>query len=685
MDNLIGKKLDGRYQLEELIGSGGMANVYKATDLLENRLVAVKILREECRGNEDLVRRFKNESKAISVLDHPNIVKVYDVSVTDKLQFIVMEYIDGITLKEYMEYRAQPLTYKETLHFITQVLAALQHAHEKGIVHRDIKPQNIMLLEDGSIKVMDFGIARFTQAETQTMTDKAIGSVHYIAPEQARGGHINDKADIYSVGVMLYEMLTGQLPFVADNAVSVAIMQMQAEPTPPTRINPSIPKGLEEITMHAMEKNPAQRFPSAADMLEDIERFRRNPEMVFNYGDQVDHAYARGTSIYDTAGGRQQDYNDNYEYEEEYVRSKNGAKASMVVTGIVAAVVVVGLVVGGIFLWNYFRNNTDTSSDEVIVPTFTGMIYETEIKDNAEYADFEFEIVEGNQPSQPAGVVLNQNPQAGMTVKRGKTITLTVNGGTLEKVVVEDVTGDSQQDAYDTLEALGLSPRIQAVADDETAVGYVVRTDPAAGSTVASGSSITIFVSSGPAEEQVTVPNVVGSSLSTAESDLEANGLVRGSVSYDDESDQPEGTVLSSDPEGGTRVSEGSAVNLVVSSGRGAEKTVHYDIPLPSGVSEDLEMSIYVDGELFDSRVVNPSVSSYSGVDFTGTGRSSLTIRLNGQDYITAEINYETESIDVHSQIAFATPTPEPTAEPTPAPDAGTGTGDTPTGPVTTH
>ena len=684
MDKYIGKRLDGRYEIHELIGQGGMAYVYRAYDRIENRWVAIKILREELSDNSDFLRRFRNESKAIAVLSHPNIVKVYDVSFGDRIQYIVMEYVDGITLKQYIEQQGE-IKWREALYFTVQILQALQHAHERGIIHRDIKPQNIMLLEDGSIKVMDFGIARFTQAETQTMTDKAIGSVHYIAPEQARGGHINDKADIYSVGVMLYEMLTGQLPFVADNAVSVAIMQMQAEPTSPTRINPSIPKGLEEITMHAMEKNPAQRFPSAADMLEDIERFRRNPEMVFNYGDQVDHAYARGTSIYDTAGSRQQDYNDNYEYEEEYVRSKNGAKASMVVTGIVAAVVVVGLVVGGIFLWNYFRNNTDTSSDEVIVPTFTGMIYETEIKDNAEYADFEFEIVEGNQPSQPAGVVLNQNPQAGMTVKRGKTITLTVNGGTLEQIVVEDVTGDSQQDAYDTLEALGLSPRIQAVADDETAVGYVVRTDPAAGSTVASGSSITIFVSSGPAEEQVTVPNVVGSSLSTAESDLEANGLVRGSVSYDDESDQPEGTVLSSDPEGGTRVSEGSAVNLVVSSGRGAEKTVHYDIPLPSGVSEDLEMSIYVDGELFDSRVVNPSVSSYSGVDFTGTGRSSLTIRLNGQDYITAEINYETESIDVHSQIAFATPTPEPTAEPTPAPDAGTGTGDTPTGPVTTH
>ena len=684
MDKYIGKRLDGRYEIHELIGQGGMAYVYRAYDRIENRWVAIKILREELSDNSDFLRRFRNESKAIAVLSHPNIVKVYDVSFGDRIQYIVMEYVDGITLKQYIEQQGE-IKWREALYFTVQILQALQHAHERGIIHRDIKPQNIMLLEDGSIKVMDFGIARFTQAETQTMTDKAIGSVHYIAPEQARGGHINDKADIYSVGVMLYEMLTGQLPFVADNAVSVAIMQMQAEPTPPTRINPSIPKGLEEITMHAMEKNPAQRFPSAADMLEDIERFRRNPEMVFNYGDQVDHAYARGTSIYDTAGSRQQDYNDNYEYEEEYVRSKNGAKASMVVTGIVAAVVVVGLVVGGISLWNYFRNNTDANSDEVIVPTFTGMIYETEIKDNAEYADFEFEIVEGNQPSQPAGVVLNQNPQAGMTVKRGKTITLTVNGGTLEQIVVEDVSGNSRDEAISTLSGQGLKPSVTEVADDETAKGYVVRTDPAAGSTVASGSSITIFVSSGPAEEQVTVPNVVGSSLSTAESDLEANGLVRGSVSYDDESDQPEGTVLSSDPEGGTRVSEGSAVNLVVSSGRGAEKTVHYDIPLPSGVSEDLEMSIYVDGELFDSRVVNPSVSSYSGVDFTGTGRSSLTIRLNGQDYITAEINYETESIDVHSQIAFATPTPEPTAEPTPAPDAGTGTGDTPTGPVTTH
>ena len=258
MDNLIGKKLDGRYQLEELIGSGGMANVYKATDLLENRLVAVKILREECRGNEDLVRRFKNESKAISVLDHPNIVKVYDVSVTDKLQFIVMEYIDGITLKEYMEYRAQPLTYKETLHFITQVLAALQHAHEKGIVHRDIKPQNIMLLADSTIKVMDFGIARFSRSENQTMTDKAIGSVHYISPEQAKGDTTDAKADIYSVGVMMYEMLSGKLPFESDSPVSVAIKQIADTATPLRELNPAVPEALAAMSPAELKEALAQ-------------------------------------------------------------------------------------------------------------------------------------------------------------------------------------------------------------------------------------------------------------------------------------------------------------------------------------------------------------------------------------------------------------------------------------------
>ena len=670
MDKYIGKRLDGRYEIHELLGVGGMAYVYKAYDNIEKRWVAIKILKEELAGNSDFLRRFRNESKAIAVLSHPNIVKVYDVSFGDRIQYIVMEYIDGITLKQYIEQQGE-IKWREALYFTVQILRALQHAHEKGIIHRDIKPQNIMLLEDGTIKVTDFGIARFSQAETQTMTDKAIGSVHYIAPEQARGGYINDKADIYSVGVMLYEMLTGQLPFVADNAVSVAIMQMQAEPTPPSRINPSIPKGLEEITMHAMEKNPAQRFPSAADMLEDVERFRRNPEIVFHYGEQVDRAYA-GTSA-DIYGNVQQNaapqkYNDNYEYEEEYVRSKNGARASNIIKGIVAAVIVVALVVGGIFGWRYLQKltaSTNTTSDEIVLPKFVGMIYASDIEGNSEYADLTFEITYGNVPSKQPGEVLRQTPAAGMTVKKGKTVSLTVNGEA-EQVVVEDVKGYKQQDAYDALKALNLSPKIQAVADDDTAVGYVVKTDPAAGSTVSTGTTVTIYVSSGPSTESAVIPNIVGYQYSTAKEQLEAAGFVV-TAEYDDESDKDENTVLSVSPNEGEKAKKGSVVTVTVSSGKGAQKDVYYDIPLPGGVSDDLTMKIYVDGTLIETRTVNPSASPYSNMTFTGKGRANLVITLNDQQYITAEIDYTTQSINVTSQQSYATPEPEPT----PTPDNG--------------
>lgn len=670
MDKYIGKRLDGRYEIHELLGVGGMAYVYKAYDNIEKRWVAIKILKEELAGNSDFLRRFRNESKAIAVLSHPNIVKVYDVSFGDRIQYIVMEYIDGITLKQYIEQQGE-IKWREALYFTVQILRALQHAHEKGIIHRDIKPQNIMLLEDGTIKVTDFGIARFSQAETQTMTDKAIGSVHYIAPEQARGGYINDKADIYSVGVMLYEMLTGQLPFVADNAVSVAIMQMQAEPTPPSRINPSIPKGLEEITMHAMEKNPAQRFPSAADMLEDVERFRRNPEIVFHYGEQVDRAYA-GTSA-DIYGNVQQNaapqkYNDNYEYEEEYVRSKNGARASNIIKGIVAAVIVVALVVGGIFGWRYLQNlttSTNKTSDEIVLPKFVGRIYASDIEGNSEYADLTFEITYGNVPSKQPGEVLRQTPAAGMTVKKGKTVSLTVNGEA-EQVVVEDVKGYKQQDAYDALKALNLSPKIQAVADDDTAVGYVVKTDPAAGSTVSTGTTVTIYVSSGPSTESAVIPNIVGYQYSAAKEELEAAGFVV-TAEYDDESDKDENTVLSVSPNEGEKAKKGSVVTVTVSSGKGAQKDVYYDIPLPGGVSDDLTMKIYVDGTLIETRTVNPSTSPYSNMTFTGKGRANLVITLNDQQYITAEIDYTTQSINVTSQQSYATPEPEPT----PTPDNG--------------
>ncbi|MEE1026521.1 MAG: protein kinase, partial [Acutalibacteraceae bacterium] len=289
MDKFVGKRLDGRYEIREIIGVGGMAVVYKAYDSIEDRIVAIKILKEEFASNEEFQRRFKNESKAIAVLSHPNIVKVYDVSFGDLIQYIVMEYIEGITLKEYIENNGT-LTWSDTVNFTIQILRGLQHAHDKGIVHRDVKPQNIIVLADKTIKVTDFGIARFARKESQTITDKAIGSVHYISPEQAKGEPTDEKADIYSLGVIMYEMLTGTLPFEAESAVSVAIMQLQTEPKLPTHINPLIPMGLEQITMKAMQKDTKNRYKSAAEMLRDLEQFKRDPSTVFHNTYFVDNS-----------------------------------------------------------------------------------------------------------------------------------------------------------------------------------------------------------------------------------------------------------------------------------------------------------------------------------------------------------------------------------------------------------
>lgn len=367
MDKYLGKKLEGRYEVMEIIGIGGMANVYKAYDVLENRVVAVKILQEEHMNNEDMRRRFKNESKAMAVLNHPNVMRVYDVSFSDRMQSIVMEYIDGITLKEYIE-QQKVLRWKEAVHFTVQILRALQHAHDKGIVHRDIKPQNIMLLSDGTIKITDFGIARFARSETRTLTDKAIGSVHYISPEQAAGGAIDARTDLYAVGVILYEMLTGQVPFEADTPVSVALKQIQSTAVLPRELNPSIPEGLQEITMHAMEKELSKRYQSAAQMLRDIDEFKRDPSILFEYK-YLDVKSPAAESRYSDAIQSARKEKTVKDKRKKKKRRSRRAPIIPVLAGVTAAFVIVSAAFIG---WMIYLNNPFVSVEDDIVPSLVG-------------------------------------------------------------------------------------------------------------------------------------------------------------------------------------------------------------------------------------------------------------------------------------------------------------------------
>lgn len=649
-DKFIGKRLDGRYEIHELVGVGGMAYVYRAYDRVEDRWVAIKILKEEFSNNSDFLRRFRNESRAIAMLDHPNTVKVYDVSFGDQIQYIVMEYIDGITLKQYIEQEGT-IRWNEALHFTAQILAALELAHSKGIIHRDIKPQNIMLLQNGTIKVADFGIARFLQSETTTMTDKAIGSVHYIAPEQARGDYITDKADIYSVGVMLYEMLTGRLPFVADNAVSVALMQLQAKPVMPRELNPAIPRGLEQITMRAMEKNPVDRFQSAGEMLDDLEQFRRNPNMVFRYD------FAVGVSAYDTS--RQMDaydsnrfkptYDDNYEYEEELVRSRKSAKGAMVIKGIIAALVIVFLAVGAVWLMNNWETLLQGDTEEVQqieMPNFEGKLYQ-DIITNPEYTEnFMFKTIEGNDPDKQSGEVLKQSPKANIMVKKGREVELTINGQ-VAKVTVPDLTNYSQADAIETLKAYNLGYKSENVADDEIEVGKVISTDPPANTEVSEGTVVTLRVSKGPAKKKVEVPGgLKGDVLQNVTAKLEDAGFKIGNITEDDRSTEPAQTVLSLTPDSGSTVSEGAVIDIVISSGKGAVKTLSYSVPLPSGIDRDISLVVYRNGTQVESHTVNPLYASVHTLEYSGTsGKDTFVIQLDGQKYMTVEFDYDAKQV----------------------------------------
>ena len=584
MDNLIGKKLDGRYLLEELVGEGGMANVYRAMDLKEQRTVAVKILKEECTESEEMVRRFKNESKAISILNHPGIVKVYDVSVTDKIQYMVMEYVDGITLKEYLSLRGGPLTWKETLHFITQVLEALSHAHSKGVVHRDVKPQNIMLQSNGQVKLMDFGIARFSQAENYALGDKAIGSVHYISPEQAKGMPTDATTDIYSVGVMMYEMLSGKLPFESNSAVSVAIKQISDEAVPLSKLMPDLPTGLSEICCKAMAKDHRDRYQSAPAMLEAIRQFKQDPSIQFEYkylGDAaptpVSRPAARPARQNKKAGsestmaetgahkGKAAQKSAPKAAPRKGRKRKNGSYFIPAMAGMAMA-----FLIGSIVLcYLIFTNSTNalfSNREDVDLVNFVGMS-KSDVEGNSDYSKkFSITYVEEYNSNYEEGYIYSQTPKPPRTVKAGQKVTLKVSLGTLW-VQVKDVTNMSQDQAVETLREQGLSVVQRLTVDDSVPVGTVIRTEPEAGTSLASGAQVIVYVSKQQVDINRTVPNLIGlSSQEDAVTSLRSANLRIGSVT-ETYSDLPAGTIVDQSPAAGSKVRMNSGVNVAISIG----------------------------------------------------------------------------------------------------------------------
>lgn len=606
MDNYVGKRLDGRYEIQEIIGVGGMSVVYKAYDNVDDRIVAVKILKDEFLTNDEFVRRFKNESKAIALLSHPNIVKVYDVSFGEKLQYIVMEYVDGITLKEYIQ-KQKSITWNDALFFTTQILRALQHAHDKGIVHRDIKPQNIILLSNGNIKVADFGIARFSRSETRTLTDTAIGSVHYISPEQAKGEFTDERADIYSVGVVLYEMLAGKVPFEADSAVSVALMQLQDDAERLTQINPDIPKGLEQICMHAMQKNPADRYQTATEMLLDIEEVIKNPNTVFDYTCFVDKEptkYVINTE--EKSVVNEEEYyqpDDDVEYYDPNHKKK-------VITAVVIGVVVL---IAAIVLLVLSLTGTAFKTTRTL-ENFVGMSYD-ELISSQQY-DYEFIMQQEKTEESEPGVIISQAPEAGTKVLPDSQVTLVV------AISADDITVPNLYDldvemAKNALAQEGLNNyTITSVASDTVEENKVVYSNPKAGTVVSADTQITVFVSSGPTTEeikQINIPDVSGLSQEGARAFLEKSGFKNINFSTKD-SELPKGVVISQNPAAGTLITEDDKITITISSGvttttTKASSKVSLTVALPECIDENGEfikdnLVVELDGEVYLSQNV---------------------------------------------------------------------------------
>lgn len=669
MDKYLGKRLDGRYEIREMIGVGGMAYVYKAYDCVDDRVVAVKILRDEFLSNEEFTRRFRNESKAIAILNHPNIVKVLDVGFGVCLQYIVMEYIDGITLKEYLDQR-RDIRWKEAVHFAVQILRALQHAHDKGIVHRDIKPQNIMLLSDGTIKVTDFGIARLSRNEIRAMTEgeKAIGSVHYISPEQARGEITDEKADLYSVGVVLYEMLTGRLPFEADNAVSVAIMQMQSEPTQPHLINSDIPEGLEQITMKAMQKDTGKRYQSAAEMLSDIDEFKRNPSIKFEYTYFVDETPTRYVDAITRVRGESPSDSADAGTDDADGRKKISTVA--ILSAVAAAVVIVSILFI-LLLPNWLKGGKRAN---ITVDDFVGKSYTDEVANFAGISNYEISVETGYNADYPEGTVYKQDPVAGSTIKMKGKLVLYVSKGSRLEDVPPMTPGESVSLVQSRLKSAGFEVTETEESSTEYKKGTVIRLEPASGEKVQYGSTITMFISSGEPElDPIDMPNVKGMAVSDAIEKLVSAGFTRSKIITESVNNTAQkDTVLDVSLDSNIKQMPDAEIKLTVSTGYVDAKI---NLSLPQ-TKTTVDLQFFVAGKREETltkkytgiKPMDIGNLSFTVCELTDNYTVSVEIAVSGTNKFntlaTYAVNGKTGAAKQTEYVPFAEPKSEPTTEP---------------------
>ena len=650
MDKYVGKKLDGRYEIRELIGIGGMANVYRCYDTVDDREVAIKILKDEYLNNEEFIRRFKNESKAIAVLSHPNIVKVYDVSFGDMIQYIVMEYIDGITLKEYIN-QQRTLTWKETVHLITQILKALSHAHSKGVVHRDIKPQNMMLLSDGTIKVTDFGIARFSNS-TRTMTEQAIGSVHYIAPEQAKGDITDGKTDIYSVGVMMYEMLTGRLPFDGDNAVSVALMHLQIVPDAPRSINPDIPEGIEEITLKAMQKQPMDRYQSANDMIADIERFRMNPSVRFEYKYLSDNQQTRYMDAVNKGKiSRAEEFSQGSKNKDDD-NVRHSLAFSIIIGILIAAFISVAVCVP----YGIFKASQQNEVQDVDVPNFIGMT-EEDIRSSKEYSSFDLRYDYVNSDSYAIGEVIDQQPKPNSKkIKATGTITLKVNS-VMSEEEIPVIAGVSEADARRILAQAGFT-KVESiyVSNSSYEDNTVVQSYPEQGITVSISNTVYLYIAGEEKTELSKLPCVVGEDIETAKVILKDAGFEVEAEAKD--STAPKDQVYYQSPLGG-KLRKGSTVTLYYS--KGADVELSFTLPTDTSYYP-LTVTYIINGESKTETV--ETYTKNIKILVSGEGEVPVEVYINDMLCLKCTVDTSNGSVEIIEKYTYK-PSQQETTAPT--------------------